>query len=99
MAEEKTVAPFVPFWFETNELWGAIRSYEEWEQVSRTWASKNLTIKREDIYTVNRISNTSVMDIEGDNDGVLASFGNRTEHIGGDITLGEFFDKNNMLKI
>lgn len=71
---------FVPFWIETNQVFGMVKTVEEWIEIKRMFDiaySKSIWSLRE--CEERRVPN----------------FGQRSEHQG-TRTLGQFFDQNKM---
>lgn len=95
MVTDNSVPIWVPFWLETNNAWGAVNNEEDWAKIRESWNAGNTQLKPEDIYRVNRSERSEVQQ-ENTMQPRLPSFGSRGEHVGGDMTLGVFFDKNNM---
>ena len=80
------------FWFETNSVWGSVDSPIKWREVRGHWNNGCHGMLPEDIYTCNSSYDGIAYP------GRLPEFGSRGEHIGGKMTLGEFFDLHGMQK-
>lgn len=79
------------FWFETNSAWGLVDSPEAWAEVRRNWNKGAHGLQPDEIYSRNRS-----FDPPQPRPGGVPNFGGRAEHIGGQMTLGEFFDAHGM---
>ena len=75
------------FWFETNSAWGLVNSQEVWAAMRTAWNAGGHRQPPEAIYNATLVAAELPQ-------GKIPNFGTRAEHIGGQMTLGEFFDKN-----
>ena len=80
------------FWFDTNSAWGMADSPEAWAAIRANWNKGAHGMKPKEIYTNNLSCD------HPPRPGDVPNFGRRAEHIGGKITLGEFFDDNGMAR-
>lgn len=79
------------FWFETNSAWGRVDSPAAWLKMREAWNKGAHSMTPDEIYTTNlsfEPANPRPEDIP--------NFGCRAEHIGGKMSLGEFFDAHQM---
>lgn len=83
--------PWVTFHLDTNYARGLADSPDHWETIRSNWVNGEHAMNPDEIYTNNR-SCDSATNQPGD----IPSFGRRAEHIGGKMTLGEFFDAHGM---
>lgn len=83
---------WTPFWFETNSAFGLVDSPKAWTRMRKQWetAARLLHLGPNAIYDLRSFDRTVVR--EGD----LPNFGQRSEHLGGKTTLGQFFDAEGM---
>lgn len=74
------------FWFETNDAWGLVDSPAAWAEMRANWNKGGHGLGEDEIYHAKSTASTD--------SGDTPNFGTRAEHLGGKITLGEFFDQN-----
>ncbi len=82
---------WVDFWFESNVVWGPVFSLEDWKGTLAEWHVQHLNLSQTDIYSL--ATSKCKLDLE------FPSFGISRDHINGEMTLGEFFDKHGMEKV
>lgn len=74
------------FWFETNDAWGLVDGPEAWKEMRANWNKGGHRMAPDEIYSA------KAADLDDPAD--VPNFGTRAEHLGGKMTLGEFFDQN-----
>lgn len=79
---------FVPFWFESSDVYGTVENYNSWQIIKdRFEKSGNISSIYHAKFSINRPKK------------LIPSFGFMLEHLDGNQTLGEFFDMHEMSKI
>lgn len=88
-----TPAPEVwqPFWLETNEVWGLVEDRETWVQMRQKWETANC-VAGDQIYNLK----CTAPGYDSGSPPEPMSFGERIEHLGGTMTLRQFFQENGM---
>jgi hypothetical protein len=87
------MSAWTTFWFESNSAWGLADSPETWANIRADWNRGAHYMAPKEIYTASRS-----WDRHNAKPGTVPNFGQRTEHLGGKMTLGDFFDQHGMDK-